>query len=107
MKEISFTPRWSTAHLTSIFDENTHRNIDFTKDNALQFCFGSIVEKKKYDLIPKLIETYRKYTIVQPNDIMINGLKMSLEILSCLFLQKKNKTRLYDFCTGRFRKLTD
>ena len=38
--------------------------------------------KKKYELTEDLIETYEKYTVVFPNDIMINGLNLNYDFVS-------------------------
>lgn len=82
MIEVKSTDRWKKVKLFTLFDENKQKNTDFSVDHALQFCFGTIIPKKKYDLTDDLIETYRKYTIVHPGDIMINGLNLNYDFVS-------------------------
>ena len=77
-----FCSRWCSARLASLFHENTAKNEDFLSSNALQFRYGSIVQKKKYDLTSDLIETYKKYTLIQPGDIMINGLNLNYDFIT-------------------------
>lgn len=81
MKEF-FCSRWHSVRLASLFHENSVKNEDFQLSNALQFRYGSIVQKKKYDLTSDLIETYKKYTLIQPGDIMINGLNLNYDFIT-------------------------
>ena len=82
MKTLDFAERWGQSRLSSLFIENTTKNTPFAEENALQFFFGSIIPKKKYELTEDLIETYEKYTVVFPNDIMINGLNLNYDFVS-------------------------
>ncbi len=82
MKTLDFAERWGQSRLSSLFIENTTKNTPFAEENALQFFFGSIMPKKKYELTEDLIETYEKYTVVFPNDIMINGLNLNYDFVS-------------------------
>lgn len=77
-----FCSRWRSVRLASLFHENTVKNGDFLLSNALQFRYGSIVQKKKFDLTSDLIETYKKYTLIQPGDIMINGLNLNYDFIT-------------------------
>lgn len=77
-----FCDRWQATRLASLFNENTQLNADFTEIHALQFKYGSIVAKKQYELTDDLIATYKKYTIVQPGDIMINGLNLNYDFVT-------------------------
>ena len=82
MIEIKTAGRWKKTKLFTLFNENKQKNTDFTVDHALQFYFGTIIPKKRYELTDELIETYRKYTVVQPGDIMINGLNLNYDFVS-------------------------
>ena len=82
--------RWEHKRLGSIFFENNKKNTDLESTEALQYYFGSIIHKHKYDLTPDLKATYMKYTMVEPGDIMINGLNLN-----------------YDFVTQRIAKVTE
>ena len=77
-----FCSRWRSVRLASLFHENTAKNEGFLSSNALQFRYGSIVQKKKFDLTSDLIETYKKYTLIQPGDIMINGLNLNYDFVT-------------------------
>lgn len=77
-----FCSRWRSVRLASLFHENTTKNEGFLSSNALQFRYGSIVPKKQFDLTSDLIETYKKYTIIQPGDIMINGLNLNYDFVT-------------------------
>ena len=50
-----FCSRWRSVRLASLFHENTAKNEGFLSSNALQFRYGSIVPKKKFDLTSDLI----------------------------------------------------
>lgn len=82
MKALDFAKRWGQSRLSSLFVENAAKNTSFAEENALQFFFGSIIPKKKYELTEDLIEIYKKYTIVSPGDIMINGLNLNYDFVS-------------------------
>lgn len=82
MKALDFAKRWGKSRLSSLFVENAAKNTPFAEENALQFFFGSIIQKKKYELTEDLIEIYKKYTIVIPGDIMINGLNLNYDFVS-------------------------
>ncbi len=82
MTALDFIERWDNERLSSLFIENTTKNFLFEEKNALQFFFGSIIPKKKYELTEDLIETYRKYTIVFPGDIILNGLNLNYDFVS-------------------------
>jgi len=82
MKALDFAKRWGQSRLSSLFVENAAKNTSFAEENALQLFFGSIIPKKKYELTEDLIEIYKKYTIVSPGDIMINGLNLNYDFVS-------------------------
>lgn len=77
-----FSDRWHSTRLASLFDENTQLNEEFSESHALQFKYGSIVPKKQYELTNDLITTYKKYTIVRPGDIMVNGLNLNYDFVT-------------------------
>lgn len=77
-----YDDRWETKRLASMLFENTEKNSAFFESKALQFRFGEIVPKAQYTLTAGLIDTYRKYTIVHPNDLMINGLNLNYDFVT-------------------------
>lgn len=82
MIKVDFINRWKSAKLFIIFIENKEKNSSFSNDHALQFYFGSIIPKKKYELTDELIDIYKKYTIVRPCDIVINGLNLNYDFVT-------------------------
>lgn len=82
MVALDFIERWNWGRFSSLFIENTTKNFLFEEKNALQFFFGSIIPKRKYELTEDLIETYKKYTIVSPGDIILNGLNLNYDFVS-------------------------
>lgn len=82
MIKVDFINRWKSAKLFTIFIENKDKNSSFSNDHALQFYFGSIIPKKKYEMTDELIDIYKKYTIVRPCDIVINGLNLNYDFVT-------------------------
>ena len=82
MIHIDTSERWAKARLSSLFFENGNKNSDFSEQKAFQFYFGAIVPKKEYELTDDLVETYKKYTVVRPGDIMINGLNLNYDFVT-------------------------
>ena len=82
MINIHSVARWNRSRLSSLFFENTKKNSEFNEQRAFQFFFGNIVPKKEFELTEDLIETYKKYTVVQPGDIMINGLNLNYDFVT-------------------------
>ena len=82
MDSIQFSNSWEAIRFSALFSDNNLKNTDFSTSNALQFYFGRIIPKKKYELTNDLIETYRKYTLVNVGDIVINGLNLNYDFVS-------------------------
>ena len=82
MDSIQFSNSWGAIRFSALFSDNNLKNTDFSTSNALQFYFGRIIPKKKYELTNDLIETYRKYTLVNVGDIVINGLNLNYDFVS-------------------------
>ena len=79
MDSIQFSNSWGAIRFSALFSDNNLKNTDFSTSNALQFYFGRIIPKKKYELTNDLIETYKKYTLVNVGDIVINGLNLNYD----------------------------
>ena len=73
---------WEIKRGFSYFYENTEKNNGANVKLQFQFKYGTIVPKKDQDDIEKDIEKYKKYTIIQPNDIAINGLNLNYDFVS-------------------------
>lgn len=79
---INICKHWHTSRLALLFSENTQKNNLFSETHALQFKYGSLVAKKQYTLTDDLIDTYKKYTIIQPGDIIVNGLNLNYDFVT-------------------------
>ncbi len=82
MIHIDTSERWEKVRLSSLFFENRNKNSDFREQKAFQFYFGAIVPKKEYELTDDLMETYKKYTVIRPGDIIINGLNLNYDFVT-------------------------
>lgn len=82
MTTVHFTKRWKSARLATIFLENVKKNASLTSTDALQFRYGEIRSKPALDITDDLKDTYRKYTLVCPNDIMLNGLNLNYDFVT-------------------------
>lgn len=82
MIKMETTERWPQVRLSALFFENDSKNSDFKEHRAFQFYFGTIVPKKEYELTDDLIETYKKYTVIKPDDIIINGLNLNYDFVT-------------------------
>lgn len=73
---------WNIKRGFSYFYENTKKNTNADEKLQFQFKYGTIVPKKDQDDIDKDVEKYKKYTVIQPNDIAINGLNLNYDFVS-------------------------
>jgi type I restriction enzyme S subunit len=77
-----FTSRWDSDRLATLFSENKEQNSDCRVRHALQFKFGNIIPKPETKIDDSLLETWKKYTVVHPEDIMINGLNLNYDFVT-------------------------
>lgn len=73
---------WEVKRLGSFFTENHNANSDLKCTEAYKFNYGNLVRKDENVDIEELKETYRKYTILNENDIVINGLNLNYDFVS-------------------------
>lgn len=73
---------WEIKRVASFFDENKVLNKDFTFKKAYQFKFGSLVMKNEVGDEKEYEETYVKYTVLNKNDIVLNGLNLNYDFVS-------------------------
>lgn len=78
----NYTSRWGTSRLSVLFKENVDKNCNFIEKVAFQFCYGSLVPKHTYELTNELIGTYKKYTLISPGDIVLNGLNLNYDFVT-------------------------
>lgn len=77
-----FNSSWNSDRLAALFAENKELNTECKVRHALQFKFGTIIPKPEMKVDDSLIETWKKYTIVHPDDIMINGLNLNYDFVT-------------------------
>ena len=73
---------WDVKRLASAFVENRTININLESKEAYKFNYGSLVPKDEDINDEDVLETYRKYTVIEPNDILINGLNLNYDFVS-------------------------
>lgn len=73
---------WELKLGLSCFEENKRKNSDLTERLLLQFCYGSIIHKANQEIKEADEAVFAKYTIVEPNDIMLNGLNLNYDFVS-------------------------
>ena len=73
---------WEVKKCRAFFDEITQQNLSRQHSNQLQFQYGTIVPKANQVLDEDVWKTISKYTVVQPGDIVINGLNLNYDLIS-------------------------
>ena len=75
---------WKMQPLAIYFAENSKPNSDLGLVNALQFKYGEIIQKPTNgkELTDKDRELLEKYTVVAPDDIVVNGLNLNYDLKS-------------------------
>lgn len=73
---------WEVKRLAMGFIENRNLNTDLKYTEAYKFNYGALVRKDEGVNLEEVIETYSKYTILQPNDIVINSLNLNYDFVS-------------------------
>lgn len=73
---------WEMRQWQYLLQENTTPNSDCKETNQLQFKYGEIISKANQEVDADSLKIISKYTKVQPNDIMINGLNLNYDFIS-------------------------
>lgn len=73
---------WGFERTEKYFHSNTKVNKDFVLQKAFKFFMGTIVPKEEDRDAEEYRDVYEKYTIVEKNDIMINGLNLNYDLKS-------------------------
>lgn len=73
---------WEVKRWGNVFKENKDINSNLENTTAFQFNYGSLVRKKREYKEEEDAETYAKYTILKPKDIVINGLNLNYDFVS-------------------------
>ncbi len=73
---------WEMKRWRFLMSENTTKNTNCKERLQLQFRYGDIVRKVNQSEESDVLDTISKYTIVEPDDIMINGLNLNYDFIS-------------------------
>lgn len=73
---------WGYERVEKHFHGNTISNKNFEYTRAFKFFMGTIVPKEENLEEEEYREVYEKYTIVEKDDIMINGLNLNYDLKS-------------------------
>ena len=73
---------WEVKRWGNAFKENKDINSNLENTTAFQFNYGSLVKKKREYKEEEDAETYAKYTILKPKDIVINGHNLNYDFVS-------------------------
>lgn len=73
---------WQVMRLSNFFHSNTLLNKDFKYRSAFKFYQGTIVPKDENFEEEDYKETYEKYTVVEKDDIIVNGLNLNYDLKS-------------------------
>ena len=73
---------WDMQRWRFLLTENKVKNTDCKEKVQLQFKYGDIVRKANQDEDADVLEAISKYTVVAPDDIMINGLNLNYDFIS-------------------------
>lgn len=73
---------WKFERIEKIFHSKTLYNSEFSYKHAFKFFMGTIVPKDENLDAEEYQDAYEKYTIVEQNDIIINGLNLNYDLKS-------------------------
>lgn len=84
-KGIGLIPQsWDSRQLGIFFSENKKANSSLESVTALQFKYGEIIQKPNNgrNLSDKDKELLSKYTVIEPGDVIVNGLNLNFDLKS-------------------------
>ena len=73
---------WGLTRIETLFSEGLQKNILYEFDHALKFTYGDLVPKNEEGDVSELKGTYLAYSIIDENDIAINGLNLNFDFVS-------------------------
>lgn len=82
---------WKMQRWRFLMKENTTKNANCKERLQLQFRYGDIVRKTNQSEESDVLDTISKYTVVNPDDIMINGLNLNYDFVSQRVAQVQEK----------------
>lgn len=92
---------WEMRQWHFLLQESAEPNSDCKETQQLQFKYGEIVPKANQELDADTLKIICKYTKVQPNDIMINGLNLNYDFIS----QRIGMVRCHGIITSAYISL--
>lgn len=72
---------WNLLRASVLFKKNKQTNTDLLSVEPMQFKLGEIINKK-IDVDEKTKEEIRRYTVVEKDDIILNGLNLNYDFLT-------------------------
>lgn len=73
---------WGYTRIDTLFTEGVQKNIFYEFDHALKFTYGALVPKNEEGDVSELKGTYLAYSIIEEDDIAINGLNLNFDFVS-------------------------
>jgi len=73
---------WNVQRLASLFCDDVKPNKDFAYTKAMKFNYGTLVPKNEIGEPEDYRDVYVKYSVLQKNDIVINGLNLNYDFNS-------------------------
>ena len=73
---------WEVKRIASLFTGKVQANTDFKYHYAFKFYYGTLVPKNEVGDVEEYRDTYVKYSVLQKDDIMINGLNLNYDFVS-------------------------
>lgn len=74
---------WELDLLKKFCSPVKYKNSSLDSDTALQFRYGEIIEKSNIDKTDaEYMKTIAEYTVIHPNNIIINGLNMNYDFVT-------------------------
>ena len=75
---------WQVVPAYYCVQEVNKKNLKIEQKRALKFTYGKIVKKNNFDVSkdPNLVKTIKQYTVVKPQDIIINGLNLNFDFVT-------------------------
>ncbi len=73
---------WELRRMETLFTEGVQKNFFYEFDHALKFTYGALVPKNEEGDVSELKGTYLAYSIIDKDDIAINGLNLNFDFVS-------------------------
>ena len=73
---------WEVRKIIGCFSENKKKNTNFTYTHAMQFNYGTIVDKNEGFDTTEAKSIYSNYALINKDDIVINGLNLNYDFIS-------------------------